>query len=164
MTISRTWSEEALINGESGGYWDRYPSIISKKITLKDVLTFSRRIKLVDSMWSTLPTPEYPGNWSLQMPEVKRHLAKHRSLMKKVKLLIFEAWRKKSQHISIKRELKIKEYAVKGKMKNFHGKKYPKEKKIRKYAYGGDEDCYIISVVTAEHRRKLSRKNLVDLP
>lgn len=158
MTISRTWSDEAVIDGESGEYWKRIPSIISKQMPLKDVVTFSRRINYISSMWSTLPPPKYPGNWGLQMPEVKRHLEKHRSVIKKVKLFIFQAWKKRSQHISITDNVKVKEYPVDGKMK-----KYSVKKKDRKYAYGGDEDCHITSVVTAAHRRKLSRKNTVNL-
>jgi hypothetical protein len=157
MTISRTWSDEAVIDGESGEYWKRTPSIISKQNSLKDVVTFSRRINYISSMWSTLP-PKYPGNWGLQMPEVERHLEKHRSVIKKVKLFIFQAWKKRSQHISITDNVKVKEYPVDGKMK-----KYSVKKKDRKYAYGGDEDCHITSVVTAAHRRKLSRKNTVNL-
>ena len=122
MTISRTWSDESVIDGENGDYWKRPPSIISKKITLKDAFIFSR----------------YPGNWSLQMDSSVGHISKHKYLMRKVKLLIFEAWRKKSQHISIGGEIKLKEYVVQGKMKPLR-----KKKKSRKYANGGNEDCSI---------------------
>lgn len=159
MTISRTWSDESVIDGENGEYWRRPPSIISKKISLKDVIIFSQRIKYISSMWSTLPTPLYPGNWGLQMDEVERHLSKHRILIKKVKGLIFEVWRKKSKHISVGDKIKQKEYVVKGQMRRWK----KSSKKSRKYAYGGDENCYITSVVTAEQRRKSERDNPLDL-
>ena len=118
MEICSQYSTETLFDGQNGIYWKRGKSIIKKKYRIKKIMIFSRRVKRLSI---------------LDNPETKREINRKKMLSKNIKKSIFEAWKKKSNHITFDGK-NVKEYSVEKITKQYKKKSNNKNNIIYPYS------------------------------